>query len=90
MSIFGYSTSNPSFLTCNNYTFSGQYVATDYLYKNFTNIPLNHYALVVRFNVAFLGTWTSSQGLRLFLQDDEQNINFDYNYSCAVVENICN
>lgn len=55
MSLFGYTSSNPTPLTCTNYTFSGQYIASDYIYKNFTGIPLNHYALVVRFNVGYMG-----------------------------------
>jgi hypothetical protein len=90
MSLFGYSTSSPVPLVCNNYTFSGQYAAGDYLFKNFTGIPINHYALVVRFNVGFMGSWSSSDGLRLRLEDDEQTIDFDYNYGCSIVENICN
>ena len=55
MSLFGYTSSNPTPLTCSNYTFSGQYISSDYIYKNFTGIPLNHYALVVRFNVGYMG-----------------------------------
>ena len=57
MDLSGYSSSRLIPHTCTNYTFSGQYVSTDYLSKNFTGIPFNHYALVVRFNVGFLGIW---------------------------------
>lgn len=89
MSLFGYSTSSPIPHTCTNYTFSGQYTSADYLSKNFTNIPLNHYALVVRFNVGYLGIWNYNDYLRLNLQDNKQSVNYDYRYNCDVVENIC-
>ena len=40
--------------------------------------------------MAYLGTWSTAEGLTLHLQDDEQSIYHDYNYSCSIVENICN
>ena len=82
MSLFGYTSSSPTPLICTNYTFSGQYTADDYLTKNFTNIPLNHYAVVVRFNVGYMGFWDNQDYLRLNLVDDSQSVNYDYYYSC--------
>ena len=90
MSLFGYDSSSLTPHTCTNYTFSGQYTSTDYLSKNFTGIPLNHYALVVRYNVGYLGTWSDTDYLRLNLQDNKQSINYDHHYNCDVVENLCN
>jgi len=58
MSLAGYTSTKSSTITCTNYTFSGQYTSNDYLDKNFTNIPLNHYALVIRFNVGYIGAWS--------------------------------
>lgn len=89
MSLFGYTTSNPTPVTCTNYTFSGQYIATDYIAKNFTGIPLNHYAIVVRFNIGYMGQWNTTDVLRLTLEDEAQTVYYDYNYSCDVSENIC-
>lgn len=67
MSLFGYTTSNPTPITCTNYTFSGQYISTDFIAKNFTSIPLNHYAIVVRFNIGYMGQWNTTDVLRLTL-----------------------
>lgn len=57
MSLAGFTSSKTTPVTCTNYTFSGQYTSLDYLFKNYTGIPLNHYAIVVRFNVGYIGTW---------------------------------
>jgi len=89
MSLYGYNSDSLTPVTCTNYTFSGKYTANSYLSKSFTNIPLNHYALVVRFSVGYLGTWSANDGLRLNLQDSLQSINYDYFYHCDFVENIC-
>jgi len=90
MSLFGYTSSNPTPHTCTNYTFSGQYTANDYISKNFSGIPLNHYALVIRYNVGYLGNWSSTDYLRLNLQDNKQSIDYDHHYYCDVIENLCN
>ena len=82
-------TTSSSPLTCNNYTFSGEYTANDFISKNYTNMPLNHYQLVIRFNLAFLGTWNSTDTLRMHLQDDEQSVDYDYPFSCTHTQNIC-
>lgn len=82
MTLFGYTSSQYTPVTCTNYTFSGQYTNSDYIFKNFTNIPLNHYALVVRFNVGYIGTWSNTDYLRLKLEDQLQSVNYDYRYYC--------
>jgi hypothetical protein len=56
----GYSTSKTTPHTCDVYTLSGQYVAGDFIRKTFTGIPLNHYQVVVRFGVGFMGTWNTT------------------------------
>lgn len=58
MSLAGYTSTKPSTITFTNYTLSGQYTNYDSLYKNFTNIPLNHYALVIRYSVGYIGNWS--------------------------------
>ena len=55
----GYSTSNPSPINCGGYGLSGQYTAGSYISKTFNNLGLNHYDLVVRFGVGFIGSWNS-------------------------------
>lgn len=84
MTLAGYTSSQLATRTCSNYTFSGQYTNTDFISKNFTNIPLNHYAVVVRFNVGYIGTWAETDNLRLNLQDSAQSIFYDYKYVCQV------
>lgn len=65
MSLVGYSSSKANPYVCSIYTFSGKYVNSDYLSKNFTGIGANHYELVIRFNVGYIGTWSSSDNLQL-------------------------
>ena len=83
MSLAGYSSTQVSPVTCSNYTFSGQYTSADYLFKNFTNIALNHYQIIVRFNVGYVGTWSESDYLRVTLGDSMQIVNHDYYYNCG-------
>lgn len=82
MALTGYTSSKPSPITCTNYTFSGQYTNQDFISKNFTNIPTNHYSIIIRFSVGYIGTWTTNDVLRLTLQDQTQSVIYDYNYSC--------
>jgi hypothetical protein len=89
MSLTGYTSSKASTVTCTNYTFSGQYTNQDYISKNFTNIPLNHYSILVRFSVGYIGTWGLNDSLRLNLQDSAQSLLYDYHYSCDNIQNIC-
>ena len=37
----------------------------DYISKTFSNIPLNHYELVVRFGIGFMGTWDANDKILL-------------------------
>lgn len=53
----GYSSSKPTPYLCNIYWISGQYVAGDYLEKSFTNLPTNHFQLIIRFAIAYIGFW---------------------------------
>lgn len=57
MDLSGYSTTKPTPQICDAYTLSGQYVAGDYISKTFTNFPLNHYQIIVRFGIGYIGTW---------------------------------
>lgn len=92
MSLTGFTSSKSTPITCTNYTFSGQYVNSDYLFKNYTGIPLNHYAIVVRFSVGYIGTWSQADYLRLGLADASGSLNYDYRYYCSTgeINNITN
>jgi len=83
MALAGFTSSSPTPVTCTNYTFSGRYASNDYLFKNYTSIPLNHYAVVVRFGVGYVGSWTDADFLRLNLVDSNGATNFDYRYYCG-------
>jgi hypothetical protein len=93
MSLAGFTSSSPTPVTCSNYTFSGQYASADYLAKNYSGIALNHYAVVVRFNVGFVGAWSETDYLRLALTDINGATNFDFKYYCgsgSVYDNVTN
>lgn len=60
MPLTGFTSSKTTPVTCTNYTFSGQYTNQDYLFKNYTTIALNHYAVVIRFSIGYIGTWQIS------------------------------
>lgn len=89
MTLTGYESSQSAITTCSIYTFSGKYTSQDFLSKNFTSLPLNHYALTIRYNVGYIGSWSNTDSLRLTLQDDYQSIIHDYSYHCNKTENIC-
>ena len=69
MDVSNYTTTNASPFLCGNYTFSGQYTANDYLFRNLTGISDNHYELIVRYNVAYIGNWSDTDTLRLHISD---------------------
>lgn len=83
MSLAGFTSSSPTPVTCTNYTFSGKYASNDYLYKNYTGIALNHYAIVIRFSVGFIGAWSEADYLRLSMTDSNGATNYDYKYYCG-------
>ena len=86
MNISGYSTSKPSSLVCGQYSFSGVYTAGDYISKTFTNIPLNHYELVVRFGVGFMGDWDSHD--QILMEIDGVNYSKSYG-GCHQPQPVC-
>ena len=65
MSLTGYTTTVATPFVCSNLTFSGQYVNTDFIEKNFTNILTEHYELIIRFGVGYIGTWTNVDQLQI-------------------------
>lgn len=65
MMLASYTSSNLTSKVCSIYTLSGQYIDTDYISKNFTNINASHYQLVIRFSVGYIGTWSATQHLKL-------------------------
>lgn len=82
----GYSSSKPTPFLCSTYHLSGQYAAGDFLQKTFTNIPLNHYQLIIRFGIAYLGAWS--------LNDETQLAIDGHTYTwihvgCAVNQSLC-
>lgn len=75
----GYSTTKHVPQTCGMYSLSGQYVAGNYIQKTFTGLPLNHYQVVVRFGVGFMGTWNSTN--QILAEANGQSFSWLYN-SC--------
>ena len=65
MSLTGYNYSSPMTRTCGNITFSGQYISSDYLSKNYTGINTEHYELIIRFGIGYMGSWSESDNLQL-------------------------
>lgn len=90
MDLTGFITSNPTPVTCPNYTLSGEYTANDYIGKNYTNIPLNHYALVVRFEIAYIGTWTTHMDyLQMALTDSQGTTVNNFSYVATTFDSVC-
>lgn len=83
MSLAGFTSSSPIPITVSNYTFSGKYASTDYLFKNYTGIALNHYAVVIRFNVGYVGAWTDTDYLQLLMTDSNGATNYNFSYFCG-------
>jgi len=84
MNYIGYQSTQYTSQTCTFYTFSGKYTNLDYIQKTFTNIPLNHYAIVVRFSVGYIGNWANTDQLQFTAGDSISTTNFIYNYSCQL------
>lgn len=75
--------------TCLTYQLSGKYVDKDFIQRNLTKIPTNHYQVVIRFNVAYIGTWSATQNLNLNVRHYYGAQNFTWAYACAVTEFLC-
>jgi hypothetical protein len=86
MDLTGYTTSKPQPQACSIYTVSGQYVAGDYIRKTFTSIPLNHYQIVIRFSVGYIGSWSQSDSMLLEVNGNTEK--WEYN-SCAYAQDLC-
>ena len=86
LSLGGYSTSSLVPVTCDKYTLSGAYVQGGYISKTFTNLPLNHYEIVIRFNIGYIGSWNASSD-EIYLSADSTITTF--NASCDHSEDLC-
>lgn len=78
MSLDGFATNDPNPITCSEFNFSGLYSADSFLSKTYSGVPFNHYAMIIRFNVALMGFWELSDQLRLTVSDGINNYVFDY------------
>lgn len=83
LSLTGFSSSNPNTFTCAGLPFSGKYVNTDYLEKNFTGIATEHFELVIRFNLGYFGAWGSSDNLQLEVNDGVSTSYHSWGYNCG-------
>lgn len=86
MDLSGYSSSKPTPLPCDQYTLSGQYVAGDFIQKTFTGLPLNHYQVVVRFGVGYIGSWNPTD--QMHLEINGQVFTWTYN-TCYYPQDLC-
>lgn len=72
----GYLSSNFTPISCTNtsvlpnvvYKMPGGFDSLDYLFKNYT-FSVNHYSLIVRFSLGFIGVWSSRDYLLVQFQD---------------------
>lgn len=83
LSLDGFSTSNPNVYTCNNISFSGKYTNLDYLQRNFTEINAEHFELIVRFNVGYIGSWAATDNLQLEIHDGVMTSYHFWEYTCG-------
>lgn len=63
---------------------SGQYVAGDYISKTFA-LPANHYVVMVRFSIVFVGTWDAADEIVLTMEGQ----NYTYLYNTCPSQNLC-
>lgn len=82
----GYSTNNPVPYNCTaSYPLSGQYSSGDYLAKRYTGLPVGHYYAIVRFTIAYMGVWTSTDMFAVVVDGVQKS----WNYSCGTNQAIC-
>ena len=81
MSLTACSVTYPSTLTF-SYNLLGKFVSTDYIYKRFT-ITQPHYQVMVRLSVVFVGVWSGSDNLNLYVSDGVSEQNTALRYSCT-------
>lgn len=86
MDISSYSTNKPTTQTCSIYTVSGQYTAGDYIQKTFSGIPLNHYQLIVRFGVGYIGTWNYADTMQIKIESSTYTWQYG---SCSDAQALC-
>lgn len=86
MDLSGYSTSKPAPQICDQYTLSGQYVAGDFIQKTFTGIPANHYQLVIRFGVGYIGTWNPTDQMNLEINGSPYSWLY---HGCSYPQDLC-
>lgn len=67
MDLSGYFSSKPGPQVCDQYALSGQYTAGDFIQKTFTGLPLNHYQVVVRFGIGYIGSWNQADQMRVHI-----------------------
>lgn len=77
ISLSGWATSQPVPFSCGAYGLSGLYGMGDYLSKTF-QVGVPHYLLKVRFVVAFMGSWSSTEGIVASIDGKNQS----FLYTC--------
>lgn len=66
------------------YDFYNTLVGDDYLYRN-VPITVNHYRLIIRYSIAFVGVWsTNNDYIWLHMNDTLQTYDVRKNYTCAL------
>lgn len=78
ISLSGFEGTSLSTFACGSYQLSGQYGVGDYLQKTYAT-SLAHYQLVVRFNIAFMGPWSSADQLIVTVDGNS----YYFNYTCT-------
>ena len=90
MNISSFITSYNTIQNCASiYKLSGKYVDYDYIAKNYTSIPINHYEIVIRFSIGYIGTWNSTDNLNLYVQHSYGALNNPWPYSCSATSLLC-
>jgi hypothetical protein len=85
----GFQTNSPILYNCTtSYPLSGNYGTGSYLAKTYSELPIGHYYVMVKFNVAYMGTWTSTDMIAVNVDGNQSS----WNYSCsqpALSEALC-
>ena len=89
MNLSTFVVSNSTNQTCGIYKISGRYIDKDYISKNYTNFTIGHYQAIVRFSIAYVGTWSARQYLNFQAVHGYGSSNTIWNYSCLTTEFLC-
>lgn len=86
ISYVGFTGSTLTPFSCGGWVLSGNYVEGGYLTKKY-DTPINHYMVVLRYNLIYMGNgWSPADTMTVTVDDNTTT----FGYKCAYPTTICN